>query len=152
LPAVNPAAIERANERLRQAAEARTQAAAVDAALERARYQVEALAETAASLEATLPDRVGDAVREGMREQVLPVARHLAEVRGLSAQLVRRLERLEGDSLAERQARVDDLGLLVDLITSGWTGVDERLARVERALGADEGAVVHRIEDRRSGA
>jgi seryl-tRNA synthetase len=151
LPTVNPAAIERANERLRQAAEARNQAAAVDAALERARHQVEALAETAASLEATLPDRVGDAVREGMREQVLPVARHLAEVRGLSAQLVRRLERIEGDSLAERHARVDDLGLLVDLITSGWTGVDERLARLERALGADENAVVQRLEDRRSG-
>jgi hypothetical protein len=149
LLAVNPAAIERANERLRQAAEARTQAAAVDAALERARHQVEVLAETAASLEATLPDRVGDAVREGMREQVLPVARHLAEVRGLSAQLVRRLERIEGDSLAERHARVDDLGLLVDLITSGWTGVDERLARLERALGADENTVVHRLEDRR---
>lgn len=146
---MNPAAIERANERLRQAAEARTQAAAVDAALERARHQVEVLAETAASLEATLPDRVGDAVREGMREQVLPVARHLAEVRGLSAQLVRRLERIEGDSLAERHARVDDLGLLVDLITSGWTGVDERLARLERALGADENTVVHRLEDRR---
>jgi hypothetical protein len=149
LLAVNPAAIERANERLRQAAEARTQAAAVDAALERARHQVEVLAETAASLEATLPDRVGDAVREGMREQVLPVARHLAEVRGLSAQLVRRLERIEGESLAERHARVDDLGLLVDLITSGWTGVDERLARLERALGADENTVVHRLEDRR---
>ena len=148
---MNPAAIERANERLRQAAEARNQAAAVDAALERSRHQVEALAETAASLEATLPDRVGDAVREGMREQVLPVARHLAEVRGLSAQLVRRLERIEGDSLAERHARVDDLGLLVDLITSGWTGVDERLARLERALGADENTVVHRLEDRRPG-
>ena len=40
---------------------------------------------------------------------------------------------------------------LVDLIVSGWQGVDERLARVERALGADEGAIVYRIEDRRSG-
>lgn len=152
LPAVNPAAIERANERLRQAAENRAQAAAVDAALERARVQVEALAETAATLEATLPDRVGDAVREGMRDQVLPVARHLAEVRGLSAQLVRRLERLETDTLAERHARVDDLALLIDLITSGWKGVDERLARLERTLGADESAVVYRIQDRRTGA
>jgi hypothetical protein len=152
LAAVNPAAIERANERLRQAAENRAQAAAVDAALEQARRQVEELAETAASLEATLPDRVGDAVREGMREEVLPVARHLAEVRGLSAQLVRRLERLEGDSLAERHARVDDLALLVDLITSGWKGVDERLARLERTPAADEGAGVYRMQDRGTGA
>lgn len=152
LPAVNPAAIERANERLRQAAESRAQRAAVDAALERARAQVEALAETAATLEATLPDRVGDAVREGMREQVLPVARHLAEVRGLSAQLVRRLECLETDNVAERHARVDDLALLIDLITSGWKGVDERLARLERRLGADDSAVVYRIGDGRAGA
>jgi hypothetical protein len=151
-PAVNPGAIERANERLRQAAEGSPEPAAVEAALERARDQVESLAETAAQLEATLPDRVGDAVQDGLREQVLPVARHLAEVRGLSGQLVRRLERLEGDLLGERHSRVDDLALLIDLITSGWKGVDERLARLERTLGVDEGAIVYRIEDRRTGS
>jgi hypothetical protein len=149
---MNSGAIERANERLRQVAEGRTEPAAVEAALERARDQVEALAETAATLEATLPDRVGEAVREGLREQVLPVARHLAEVRGLSAQLVRRLERIEGDLLGERHARVDDLALLIDLVTSGWKGVDERLARLEQTLGADEGGVVYRIEERRTGS
>ncbi len=148
---MNPGAIERASERLRQVAEGRAEPAVIDAVLERARDQVEALAETAATLEATLPERVGDAVQDGLREQVLPVARHLAEVRGLSAQLVRRLERIEGDLLGERHARVDDLALLIDLITSGWKGVDERLARLERTLGADEGAVVYRIEDRRTG-
>jgi hypothetical protein len=148
---MNPGAIDRATERLRQAAEGRTDPAAVDAALERARDQVEALAETAAQLEATLPMKVGDAVQEGLRVQVLPVARHLAEVRGLSAQLVRRLERIEGDLLSERHARVDDLALLVDLVTSGWKGVDERLARLEKTLGADEGAIVYPIEERRTG-
>jgi hypothetical protein len=148
---MNPGAIERANERLRQAAEGRVEPAAVEAALERARDQVEALAETAARLQATLPERVGDAVQEGLRVQVLPVAKHLAEVRGLSAQLVRRLERLEGDLLGERHARVDDLALLIDLITSGWQSVDERLGRLEKTLGADEGAIVYRIEERRAG-
>ena len=151
LPGMNPGAIERANERLKQAAEGRTEPAVVEAALERARYQVESLAEIAAQLEATLPDRVGEAVQTGLRQEVLPVAKHLAEVRGLSANMVRRLERLEGDLLAERHARVDDLALLIDLIASGWKGVDERLARLERALGADEGAIVYRIEDRRTG-
>jgi hypothetical protein len=149
---MNPGAIERANERLRQAAEGRTEPAVVQAALERARHQVESLAETAAHLEATLPDRVGEAIHTGLREHVLPVAKHLAEVRGLSANTVRRLERLEGDLLADRHSRVDDLGLLIDLITSGWKGVDERLARLERVLGADEGALVYRIEDRRTGS
>ena len=149
---MNPVAIERANERLRQAAEGRTDPAVAEAAIERARHQVESLAETAGQLEATLPDRVGEAVQAGFREQVLPVARHLAEVRGLSANIVRRLERLETDLLAERHARVDDLALLIDLITSGWRGVDERLARLERTLAADEGAVVYRIEDRLTGS
>ena len=148
---MNPVAIERANERLQRAAEGRSEPAVLEAALERARDQVESLAETTAHLEATLPDRVGEAVQTGLRQEVLPVAKHLAEVRGLSANVVRRLERLEGDLLAERHARVDDLALLIDLITSGWKGVDERLSRLERALGADEGAVVYRIEERRTG-
>ena len=44
--------------------------------------------------------------------------------------------------LAERHARVDDLALLVELVSSGWTGVDERLARLEQAAA---GATVHRL-------
>ena len=144
-------AIERARERLAGAAEGRADPAAVEAALERARAGIEALAETAASLEASLPSRVEGAVQEGLREQVLPVGRHVAEVRGLMAQAIRRLERLEGDILAERHGRVDDLALLVDLIGSGWKGVDERLARIEKSLEAGSGAVVYRMEERRSG-
>jgi hypothetical protein len=148
---MNPGAIERATERLQQVKAGRTEPAAVDAALERARDQIEALAEATAKFEATLPQRVGEAVHDGLREQVLPVARHIAEVRGLSANLVRRLERIEGDLLGERHARVDDLALLIDLMTSGWQSVEERLAHLEKTLGADEGAVVYRIEDRRTG-
>jgi hypothetical protein len=144
-------AIERAQRRVADAAEGRTDPAAVEAALERARSGIEALAETAASLEASLPSRVDEAVQEGLREQVLPVGRHLAEVRGLMAQAIRRLERLEGDLLAERHGRIDDLALLVDLIGSGWKGVDERLARLEKSLESGSGAVVYRIEERRSG-
>jgi hypothetical protein len=71
-------------------------------------------------------------------------------MRGLTNAVLHRLERIEGDVLAERHARVDDLGLLVDLITSGWKGVDERLGRLEQALEAGKGAVVYRIEERRS--
>ncbi len=144
-------AIKRAQERIDQAAGGRVEPAAVDAALERAREQVGALAATAAELEASLPGRVGDAVQDGIREQVLPVARHLAEVRGLMNQLVRRLERVEGDLLAERHARVDDLALLVDLIASGWRGVDRRLARIEAGLERSDGATVYRIEERQAG-
>jgi hypothetical protein len=127
-------AVERARERLEAAAKERTEQAQIDAALDRARRQIEELAELAATLETTLPARVGEAVQDGIRTEALPVARQLAEVRGLAGQTIRRLERIEGDNLAERHARVDDLALLVDLITSGWRSVDERLARLEAGL------------------
>ena len=135
-------AIERAKERL----EARTDPADFDAALERARSAVEALAATTAELEAGLPD----AVEEGIRRHFRPSARHLAEVRGLMNQVIRRLERIEGDALAERHARVDDLALLVDLVASGWRSVEDRLTQLETRLQR-EGAVVYRLEDRQAG-
>jgi uncharacterized protein YicC (UPF0701 family) len=143
--------LERAKARVAEAAEGRTDAASVDATLERARQGLEELAAAAAELESTLPERVGAAVKDGVAAEARPVARQLAEVRGLMNQVIRRLERLEGDVLAERHARVDDLALLVDLVTSGWKGVDERLARLEQHLEASSGAVVYRIEERRSG-
>jgi hypothetical protein len=144
-------AIERAKERIDQRAEA----AALESLLVRAREQVEALAAVATALEETLPTRVEDAVRD----EAQPVARNLAEVRGLMNQVIRRLERLEADTLGDRHARVDDLALLVDLVSSGWKGVDTRLARVEAVVGRLEqgiqqsgGAIVYRMEDRRPDA
>ena len=145
-------AVQRALERIAGAAEGRPEPGQIDAALERARAQIEALAQTAAELEATLPGKVGDAVEDGLRKQVIPVARHLAEVRGLMNQVIRRLERIEGDQLAERHARVDDLSLLVDLVASGWKGVDDRLAKLEERLQGSTGAIVYRIEERRGGS
>jgi hypothetical protein len=145
---VDYGAVERARERLEAAAKDRTEQVQIDAALERARRQIEELAELTAQVEASLPAKVGEAVQEGLRAEALPVARQLAEVRGLASQTIRRLERMEGDNLAERHARVDDLALLVDLITSGWQGVDDRLARIEKRLderGAD--ATVYRFDD-----
>ena len=142
---MDPEAIKRAQARIDRAASGRMEPAQLDAALERAREQVEALAATAAELESTLPGRVGDALQDGLREQVRPVGRNLAEIRGLMNQLIRRLERVEGDLLAERHARVDDLALLVDLVSSGWRGVEQRLARIEARMTADD-AVVYRID------
>jgi hypothetical protein len=142
---VNQDALERARERLNEAAEGKAQPADVEAALDRARAQVEALAATAAEFEASLPDRVGEAVRDGIRAETRPVSRQLAEVRGLANQTIRRLERIEAELLAERTSRVDDLGLLVDLIESGWHAADERLRRIEEALHEQRGATVYRI-------
>jgi hypothetical protein len=131
-------ALERARQRIAEAAAGRPEPAALEAALERSRDQIEALAATAAGLEASIPAHVQDAVKDGIRTEVLPVARHIAEIRGLLNQAIRRLERLEGELLAERHARVDDLALLVDLVSSGWRSVDLRLERLERERTPDE--------------
>jgi hypothetical protein len=148
---VDHSAVERARERLEAAALERTEQAQIDAALDRARKQIEDLAELAAKLETTLPAQVGEAVQDGIRAEALPVARQLAEVRGLAGQTIRRLERIENDTLAERHARVDDLALLVDLITSGWQSVDERLAGLEKRLTNNGSASVYRLEEAQDG-
>src|SRR5947209_6018658 len=139
-------AIQRAMQRLGEASAGRGDAATFDATLDRARTAVEALAATTAELEAGLPE----AIQDGIRHHFRPSQRHLAEVRGLMNQVIRRLERIEGDVIAERHARVDDLALLVDLIAAGWKGVDDRIAQLESRLQG-EGAVVYRLEDRQAG-
>jgi hypothetical protein len=152
---MDDSAIERAKERIEQ----RADTAAIDALLERTRTNLEALVAATEDAAAGLPHRIDDAVRTGLRDQAAPVARNLAEIRGLMNQVIRRVARLEGDSAAERHARVDDLALLVDLISSGWKGVDARLGRIESIVtrlesGLQErgGAIVYRIEDRRPDA
>jgi hypothetical protein len=126
-------ALERAKLRIAEARAGRADTSRFEAALDRSRAQLEALSTAASDLEASLPDRVGEALREGMRKEVAPVGRSLAEIRGLLNQANRRLERLEQELLAERHARIDDLALLVDLVASGWQGVDERLLRLEES-------------------
>jgi cell wall assembly regulator SMI1 len=132
---VDEKTLERAKARIAEAASGRVAPAELEAALERTRVQIEALAAAAADLEGTLPEKVTAAVHDGLRAEVLPVGRNLAEIRGLLNQVIRRLERLEGDMLAERHARIDDLALLVDLVSSGWQGVSSRLERLERPNG-----------------
>lgn len=56
----------------------------------------------------------------------------LGAVLGELAEAVRELRR---ETDAERRERVDDLAVLIDLITKGWEGLDRRLGRLERQLG-----------------
>src|SRR4051812_49689993 len=71
-----------------------------------------------------------------LHEEAAPISRRLAEVKGLSNNAIRRLERLEGLIESERNARVDDLGLLVDLLTNGWRRGRRRVPRRLRRGGA----------------
>jgi len=141
-------AIERAQERVTEAAEGRPQQADLEAALERARAQIEQLAAAAAELEGALPERIESTIKESLRAEAAPMSRRVNEIRGMSNQTIRRLERMEHDLTAERYSRVDDLGLLVDLIASGWRSLDRRLARLEHVLEAN-GATVYRMDERR---
>src|SRR5215216_3478104 len=150
-------AIDRARIRLANAGEGGPDESALETLLERTQAGLEALAVTTTELEAGMPERLDTAIKQGLREEVIPVAKHLAEVRGFSAQTIGRLERLEGDLAAERRARVEDLALLVELISTGWRGVERRLDRLERvldrlerALEAQPSAPVYRIERRPS--
>jgi hypothetical protein len=146
-------ALERARTRLAEAREPRPGRVELEEAFVRAEGALGALAQTAAQLEAAVPERLGTAIEEGMRAEVLPVGRQIAEVRGLTAQLVRRLESLQSEIAAERRDRLEDLALLVELIGSGWRGVERRLDRaerildrIERALEEQPGAALYRID------
>ena len=91
-------------------------------------------------------DEIREALRDGLREEAAPISRRLAEVKGLSNNVIRRLERLEHTIDAERDARIDDLALLVDLLTEGWRSMNARLDRIEAALQPTETNVV-RLRD-----
>lgn len=137
-------ALDCARRRIAEAGRDGARPAELEAALEQARTSLESLAATAADLQVAVPERLGAAVRAALEAEVLPVARHIAEVRGLTSQMIGRLERLSGDVAAERAARVEDLALLVDLVASGWGGVERRLDRLERILDRLERALEER--------
>ena len=79
-------------------------------------------------------DEIRDALRDGLREEAAPISRRLAEVKGLSNNAIRRLEKIETTIESERNARVDDLALLVELLTEGWRAMNARLDRIEALL------------------
>jgi hypothetical protein len=86
-------------------------------------------------------DDVREALREGLREEAAPISRRLAEVKGLSNNAIRRLEGIEQTLDSERNARIDDLALLVDLLTEGWRSFNARLDRIEALLEQPQNVV-----------
>ena len=86
-------------------------------------------------------DELRRALQEGLREEAAPLARRMAEVKGLSWNTIHRLERIEATIDAERTARVDDLALLVELLTEGWRSLNAKLDRIETALEQPQNVV-----------
>ena len=86
--------------------------------------------------------QIREALTDGLREEAAPISRRLAEVKGLSNNALRRLEHIESAIDSERNARVDDLALLVELLTEGWRAMNARLERIESALATQPTNVV----------
>jgi hypothetical protein len=85
------------------------------------------------AVDGTLPAEFGSVVYEAVRIEVRPVGEHVAQLKSLLAEIVDRL----GD---ERRERIEDLGLMTELLIEGWKGVDRRLGRIEKVLARLEQA------------
>ena len=88
----------------------------------------------------------GTSVEEAEFEAAPPAAPQaldpapLVQLGSVLGELTEAVRELRHETDAERRERVDDLAVLIDLITKGWEGVDRRLGRVERQLGRLESA------------
>jgi hypothetical protein len=60
---------------------------------------------------------------------------------------MRRLERLESELAAERHAQVEDLQILVSLVTEAWRSVNDRIDRSDQAQAESELRIIAAIED-----
>ena len=58
----------------------------------------------------------------------------MVELGRLLSELAVGINEIRHDLVGARQDRVDDLAVLVDLMTTGWRGVDRRLGRLERMV------------------
>jgi chromosome segregation ATPase len=96
--------------------------------LARAEANVGELRATASALEESLPEAVERAVERAMDDRSTP--RRLVELRELVRSLAGQLEQVNRDLLAERLGRIEDLELLVDLISTGMASLRQDIADV----------------------
>jgi hypothetical protein len=102
--------------------------------LARSEQHVDELRRSASELAAILPTRVEAAVARALGEDEGGLGRRLDTVLDRSGQLTAAVERVERDLLAERMARVEDLEVLVDLVSGGLTALRADLRSVRREL------------------
>ena len=58
----------------------------------------------------------------------------LVQLSSVLSELAEAVRDLRRETDAERRERVDDLAVLIDLITTGWQGLDARLGRIEKQV------------------
>ena len=100
--------------------------------LARAEANVGELRTTASSLERSLPEAVERAVERAMDERSTP--RRLAELTELVRSLAGQVEQVNRDLLNERLGRVEDLELLVDLMSTGMSALRQDVADATNVL------------------
>ena len=109
--------------------------------LARAESHVDELRSTAASLVHDLPAQVEAAIERALDEH--STGKRLAELRMLLRSLSAQVERVNHDLLAERLGRIEDLELLVDLVSTGFSAVRQDVAD----LASDVGRVAGGVDD-----
>jgi hypothetical protein len=100
--------------------------------LARAEANVGELRSTATELERSLPEAVERAVERAMDERSTP--RRLAELAELVRSLAGQVEQVNRDLLNERLGRVEDLELLVDLMSTGMSALRQDVADATNVL------------------
>lgn len=102
--------------------------------LARTETHVGELRSTAQSLERSLPEAVERAIEKAMDDHATP--RRLSELRDLLRALAAQVEQVNRDLLAERLGRVEDLELLVDLLSTGMAAVRQDIADLAGAVAS----------------
>lgn len=102
--------------------------------LARTETHVGELRSAAQSLERSLPEAVERAIEKAMDDHATP--RRLSELRDLLRALAAQVEQVNRDLLAERLGRVEDLELLVDLLSTGMAAVRQDIADLAGAVAS----------------
>jgi hypothetical protein len=102
--------------------------------LARSERHVDELRRSASELAAILPTRVEAAVARALGEDEGGLGRRIDHVVDQSGRLSAAVERVENDLLSERMARVEDLEVLVGLVSGGLTSLRADLRAVQREL------------------
>jgi chromosome segregation ATPase len=113
--------------------------------LSRTESHVDELRSTAAALQARLPAQIESSIERAMAAH--GDERRFAELRDLMTGLARQIDQVNRDLLAERLGRVEDLELVVDLISTGMAELRKDAATVS-ALVERVSARVETVLDR----
>jgi hypothetical protein len=115
--------------------------------LARAEQHVDDLRSTASELERNLPARIEQAVERVLDDHTS--SRRMGELRDLLVDLAGRIEQVNRDLLAERLGRVEDLELVVELLSSGMAALRQDISDLGGAVertGSGVEAVIDKLD------